>query len=333
MTNYRKLVASGELDDITSYDFVVVSFSGGKDSVACVLALLDLGVKKSQLELWHQRIDGDSEQGLMDWPCTDSYVKAFAKALGLSLYFQWRSGGLEREMLRENERTQGVYFEDEGGLRYLPTTTGKESTRRLFPQVSADLSVRWCSAYGKIMCAQRAMTNSRRFVGKKSLFVTGERRQESSARANYKEIEKHRCDSRERRVTHWRAVIDWVEHDVWETIERHRIIAHPAYYLGFGRVSCMTCIFADKHQWATIREMDPDRFNKMHQYEVEFGKTIQRKQSIVEQADAGIPYDLSDKEMLKLGLSRDYPVDRIIMPDDQEWRLPAGAFKHCGGPT
>lgn len=41
-----------------SYDKYIVSFSGGKDSTATFLYLLEHGVPVERIELWHQEIDG-----------------------------------------------------------------------------------------------------------------------------------------------------------------------------------------------------------------------------------------------------------------------------------
>ena len=37
--------------DLSSYDRIIVSTSGGKDSLACVLHLLDLGIPKERIVL------------------------------------------------------------------------------------------------------------------------------------------------------------------------------------------------------------------------------------------------------------------------------------------
>ena len=44
--------------DFASYDYIITAFSGGKDSVACVLSLLDAGAPRERMELWHHEVDG-----------------------------------------------------------------------------------------------------------------------------------------------------------------------------------------------------------------------------------------------------------------------------------
>ena len=104
---------STELLPLEEYDHIIVSFSGGKDSVACVLHLLDLGVPRDCIELWHQAVDGEPGVAprFFDWPCTESYCRAFAEALGLNILFQWKDGGFQGEMLRDNEPTRPTMIE------------------------------------------------------------------------------------------------------------------------------------------------------------------------------------------------------------------------------
>src|SRR5579884_4502752 len=103
--------------DLDWYDYCLVSFSGGKDSVALALGLLKKGVASERIILMHQHVDGEPgvDQPFMDWACTEGYSRAFARAMGLRLLFQWRHGGFHRELLKENARTAPVGFEYLGG--------------------------------------------------------------------------------------------------------------------------------------------------------------------------------------------------------------------------
>ena len=79
------------------YDHVVVAFSGGKDSTAAFLDLLEGNVPRSRLELWHHEIDGREGSHLMDWLSTPAYRAAFARAIDVPLYFSWRIGDWSRK--------------------------------------------------------------------------------------------------------------------------------------------------------------------------------------------------------------------------------------------
>lgn len=320
---------------LEEYDFYIVSYSGGKDSLACLLHLLELGVDRNKIRLWHQHVDGEpsseAKNGLMDWPVTESYVNATGKAFSIPVRYQWKHGGFEREMLRKESLTAPASFElEDGGIGTAGGKRGKLNTRRLFPQVSADLSVRWCSAYLKIDVAKKAIANDPAFNGKKVLMITGERREESAARAKYAEVERHATSGKKRRVDQWRMVIDWTEQEVWAIIERWRVNPHPAYYAGWGRVSCMACIFGDKDQWASVRKLDPERFDKIANYEAEFGKTIKRSESVIDQAENGQVF-IRDWVSAKQAMSRDKM--EILLADGEDWKMPDGAYKRCGGPV
>ncbi|MPR06311.1 phosphoadenosine phosphosulfate reductase [Microvirga tunisiensis] len=323
--------------DLSSYDAIVVAASGGKDSVSCLLACIENGAPLERIELWHHDVDGREGSALFDWPVTRSYVSALAKAFDLPLYFSWKQGGLEREMLRENARTAPISFQTpEGEIRSVGGVSGKLGTRLQFPQVSADLTTRFCSAYAKIDVSSAAICNQDRFLGKKTLFVTGERAQESSARARYKTFEPHRTDRRDgtrrnRHVDHWRPIHGWDERQVWEIIERHRVAPHPAYDAGFGRVSCMNCIFASPAQLSTILKFAPHKFMPIANYEKQFGKTIHRTLTVLERAAKGTPYEAANEYTMGRCLSEHF--DEPIILEPGQWRLPAGAFGENAGPT
>jgi 3'-phosphoadenosine 5'-phosphosulfate sulfotransferase (PAPS reductase)/FAD synthetase len=151
---------------------------------------------------------------------------------------------------------------------------GEPQTRMVFPAMVADLRTRWCSAYLKIDVAKKVITNDPRFEHAKTLIVTGERRQESANRSAYEEVKDY-GSTKKRTVHQWRAVLSWYEDDVWEIIERYRVRPHPAYYLGWSRVSCLPCIFGDPNQWATISEILPKVVKRLGDLEMQFGHAAQ----------------------------------------------------------
>ncbi len=98
------------------FDIVIIAFSGGKDSLACLLHLLDLGVSRNKIELWHHDVDGKSET-FFDWPCTEAYCRAIASHFKIPIYFSWKDGGFKNELLRENEYSRKTFFETPEGLK------------------------------------------------------------------------------------------------------------------------------------------------------------------------------------------------------------------------
>ena len=179
--------------NLHSYDKYIVSFSGGKDSTACFLYLLDNGIPLDKIELWHQDIDG-REDTFFDWEVTPDYCRRFAEAFGVQIYYQWKEGGFRRELMRENSLTAPNCFEcPDGTVGKVGGKRGKLATRRKFPQCSPDLTVRWCSGYLKIDVCSAAIINQPRFRGIRTLVLSGERGEESAARAKYPVFEPDRA--------------------------------------------------------------------------------------------------------------------------------------------
>lgn len=333
----NKIAAINNFSDDSDYDYYIIAFSGGKDSTACFLHLLDIGIDKSKIELWHHLVDGKEGSTLMDWPVTEDYCRKFAEAFNVPIYFSWKEGGFEREMLRRNQPTAQNHWQypDDNIIECgLSGGRGPVGTRRKFPQVSADLSVRWCSAYLKIDVATSAINNQPRFHNKRTVVISGERAEESAARSRYKEFEIDRADNRhgktKRHVDRWRPVHKWTEDQVWEIIKRYKVLPHPAYRLGWGRLSCMKCIFGSNNQWATINKIDFMGLQKLMNYEKEFGVTIHRSLSISERIKKGIEYNPEYRKngILESALSKTYKLPIFT----EFWEYPAGAFGENVGP-
>jgi len=317
---------------------VIIAFSGGKDSISMVLyTMFVLGVHRSRIELWHHEVDGGGEN-LFDWKCTPSYCIAFAKAFGLKILFSYAKGGIKREMFRENETIQPVYFQEEMDGPYtevMPKDDPKfYSTRRKFPAANKDLNVRWCSWIAKIGVMNKAINNMDKYKNANIVIMTGERRLEGGSRKFYDEIEPYRSITKTRRAITWRPIIDWTEAQVWGIIEKYKVQPHPCYELGWARCSCQLCIFSQANTWASIDDISPDKVSEISKIEKELGHTMYSSrqkgtQAVVTESiyetmvNKGVSFvtEAAKKRWLKEALSEF--TSPIIMED---WHTPAGAY-------
>lgn len=165
---------------LEEYDLVIILFSGGKDSTACYYKLLEMGVPKRKIELWHHDIDGGHPSRRMDWRCTQNYVKSFADVEEVTLRVSYRVNGFFGELYRIGASEPIEWIDPDTGeimrcrlsKNYLKCQELKEKCtedmeealkqyghRMKFPAKSGDLSRRWCSAYLKIAVADSVISN------------------------------------------------------------------------------------------------------------------------------------------------------------------------------
>ena len=333
------MTAPSSVPDLGGYDRILVAMSGGKDSVAALLAALDAGADPARIELHHHLVDG-RDPAFMDWPSTEGWCRALAAAFRLPLYFSWREGGFEGEMLRQDRPASPVRFEVPGqdAPGRAGGASGQRVTRLRFPQVGAVTSGRWCSAALKIDVLDAAIRGQGRFLHSRTLVITGERAEESPARAGYASFERHRADTRNgprrpRWVDHWRPVHGWTAAEVWAALQRRGVLPAPAYRLGFGRLSCLACIFGSADQWATVRWLAPELFARIAAYESRFGCTIQRGRTVAAMADRGRPFAaaLAQPDLARRAMQPGWDEQVLVRPSG--WTLPAGAKGDATGPT
>lgn len=179
-TEHFRNIFLPELLPLEEYDLFAVMFSGGKDSVACYFKLLELGVPKEKIELWHHDIDGGHPLRRMDWRCTQNYVRAFAEAEEVPLRISYRKNGFFGELYRigsselicwEDPDTGEVYTCKPSKKQMICEEIKEKATEEMeeelkklgyrmkFPAKSGDLSTRWCSAYLKIAVSDSVISN------------------------------------------------------------------------------------------------------------------------------------------------------------------------------
>lgn len=308
----------------------LVAFSGGKDSVAMVLHLLACGIEPSNIVLHHHDVDGGNTN-LWDWPCTPSYCRAFAKAFGLKILFNYRQGDITREIQRTEEGLQNVFYQrEDGGIFHELESRQSNTTRGKFPAVAADLRTRWCSAVVKIDVLSRVIANHPDYQEGQFFVCTGERRQESPGRAKYEHLEKYRASSKKRNAWQLRPIIEWTETQVWEIFQEFKIVAHPAYHLGWSRCSCQTCIFSSTDTWASLYELAPEKVEELARMEKEYNHTIYNGTDILSRAKAGKSFLVAENVLRWKKEAMSEFISNII--SKEVWDFPQGAFsKERGG--
>lgn len=169
---------------LEEYDHIILLFSGGKDSTAAYLRLLELGVPKQKIQLWHHDIDGGHPSRRMDWPVTQAYVRSFAEAEAVKKRVSCRVNGFFGEVYRLGS-SYPIEYEDKGEIKTCPLSQKQIESEKLrqqiledidpeaaetlreygcrmkFPAKSGDLARRWCSASLKIDVASAVLRNLR----------------------------------------------------------------------------------------------------------------------------------------------------------------------------
>ena len=353
-SEHFKKIYLPELLPLEEYDLIVVLISGGKDSVACYLKLLELGIPKERIEFWHHDIDGGHPSRRMDWKCTQNYVKALADAEGIKLRVSYRVNGFFGELYRIGASEPIEWIDpDTGEVRqcklssnYLKCKELKEQAteemeellkqygyRMKFPAKTGDLSRRWCSGNLKAAVQDSVTANLEETKhDKKILIVSGERRGESAGRSKYNEMEIHRtnAEAKAHRIVHqWRCCIDYSEKDVWELLKRHHINPHPCYRIGWNRCSCMMCIFSTPRLFAGVKELFPDDYAALRHDEEVLGFTLDNKKNLDEfigDTKSCVCWD--DRKAIHSILTGEFTTDDIYIND---WKYPVGAFHGADG--
>jgi 3'-phosphoadenosine 5'-phosphosulfate sulfotransferase (PAPS reductase)/FAD synthetase len=206
---------------------VAIGVSGGKDSVACALAVarhLDLIGHTGPRVLVH------ADLGRVEWKDSAPACERLAAHLGWELLTVRRKAGdmLARWQKRwENNVTR--YRELSCVRLILPWSTP---------------SMRFCTSELKTAVITSAL--KKRYPEHDIVNVTGVRRQESSARSKMPVAAPLAAlTRRNNRGVTWNAIIEWPVEDVFAEIAAAGLALHEAYTrYGASRVSCAFCIMS-----------------------------------------------------------------------------------------
>jgi len=242
----QELSFIGQYPDLRQFDKVFISISGGKDSHAMTFLVRDIAEKQGCLD---KLICVYADTG-MEWYNAEEQVRKICQAAGIPLQVVYPV----RPMVEKFRH------------RFELAKAGKVN-ELVFPSARC----RYCTSEQKVAPLDKFTI---RYTGK-LLKVTGERWQESSARAGYSEfIKVSRITNRKRTVYGWRPMLGFTTTDIFQMVVDSGVPRHCAYDMGCGRLGCAGCIHSNNYELKVEMRENPEIFESLDRLEVEVGKTM-----------------------------------------------------------
>jgi len=102
-----------------------------------------------------------------------------------------------------------------------------------------------------------------------ALIILGQRRSESKRRASLSDFSPIIRSGR----AAYRPILDWSINDVFAFLDKHGIIAHPAYANGRKRVGCVWCVHSYQEDLVNDEQLYPERCAELRALRSEIGLT------------------------------------------------------------
>jgi len=213
---------------------IVVSVSGGKDSTALILALLE-AVDRGEIPRHLIRF-AFADTG---WEAPETYA-----------YLDY---------LRTTLKIEIDVVSVDGGMR------ARIRHRAGFP----GRMQRWCTRELKIDPLRAFHDRLIEETGVDTISAMGIRAAESESRSKMAEWEDEPEGPRSWGGWLWRPLLQWSIEDVLTIHNHHGVKVNPLYQRGHNRVGCYPCIFANKEEIALIADHAPWRIDEIRQLESE----------------------------------------------------------------
>tara|TARA_Y100000114_G_scaffold59907_1_gene54911 strand:- start:4051 stop:5001 length:951 start_codon:yes stop_codon:yes gene_type:complete len=254
LTKLSKEKLSNNLD-------LVVSVSGGKDSTATCLYLLENGYTTNDFE----RVFFDT-----GWESKETYDYLD--------YLETKIGKITRlkkhvDISQFPKETQQMILEIESDLGFESPFVRLCFYHKCMPSRFR----KWCTRSLKLEVVKDYFDNHDNDV----ISIIGVRRAESRARANVEEWDYHDhldCDV-------WRPLYLWSEKDVIDIHNKHNILPNNLYLQGSSRVGCYPCIYAKKKEISILSTERIKIIEKLEKYTGIHTKKTTNTQSQIERLE------------------------------------------------
>lgn len=205
-------------------DRLMVGVSGGKDSTATCLYLLEQGLTKDDFDRCFWDTGWESPQ-------TYDYLNELEDTIGT---IQRHRADIGIDKLPDH--IKAFILKEEAELGYVSPFIRLVFVMGIFPSHVR----KYCTSYLKMRVATKKLKES----DDQYISVSGIRAKESKARSQMKEWSfNDRMDAWE-----WRPIINWSVSDVVDIHKRFGLAPNAAYIRGASRVGCYPCIYARKKQ-------------------------------------------------------------------------------------
>ena len=240
--------------DLTSYHWIVVNSSAGKDSQAMLDWVVErcdqAHVPRSRLIVVH------ADLGRVEWPGTRDLAEEQAKHYGLAFYVVRRPQGDLLDHIAQRGKFPSPM------VRFCTSDHKRGPVRTLFTRLTKE-------------------TMLARFQRVRILNCMGMRAEESPARAKRPPFERDWNSSNGKRVVDtWLPIHDWTTQEVWQRIRASGVRHHPAYDLGMPRLSCCFCIFSPRSALLLAGKHNPELLAEYVAVEKAIGHTFRMELSL-----------------------------------------------------
>lgn len=262
------------LPTLTDYDWIVVSSSAGKDSLAALSTVCEMAQAAGLLR---RVVVVHACLGRAEWQGTKELAAKQAAHFGVRFVVVIRAQG---DLLTHIEQ-RGMFPSPR--QRYCTSDHKRSQIRRVYTMLADEM--RAGSVY--YLREKKARRAGKPAPAVRILSCMGMRADESPARAKlpYLEINADAGNGR-REVTDWLPLHRWTEAEVWAHIDgaglRKAGLVHRAYGLGMPRLSCCFCIFAPKAALVLAGRHNTELLGEYVRIEAKIGHTFRQELSMAD---------------------------------------------------